>query len=239
MMTHSELLRRAMDAGLIDEYADEYAEPGYTKDSDKPILFANWNPRRNTRIEGNRYVGDDMTMPRLERIFAHYGYAIEWSDEWCTCDECGHAFRTTGDSYSWSMYGVIADGMGCVCGDCVKVDPTDYLESLENRPTACGTILGVDPEAHGYRKVNDDDESFENGFYGGQDADPRKIYHALRKAGAERVLFYLDGVGQFDLAFSVYVAEDEYEQVRDVLTAQNVRADIDPAEALRRALQGA
>ncbi len=66
-------------------YAREYAEPGYTQPA-KGIVFANWN-----------------TLPcNLDRILERAGYAVEWSDEWATCDDCGKAIRTQPDSYQWS-----------------------------------------------------------------------------------------------------------------------------------------
>lgn len=221
MMTHRELLSRALDAGLITNIADDYAEPGYTKDSeDLPILFANWNPRGNTRFENGRYISDDMTMPRLRHIFSHYGYAIEWDDVWLICEECGKAFRCSGDSYSWTMYGA-ADESGCYCGDCIKADAEDYLQSLENDPRRCVGISGIDPADYGYVKLNE--ESYEHGLYGGQRDDPKIIAKLLRDAGVHRFLFMLDSVRQFDLDFSCYVHKDEYDAAQGVLGERNVQ----------------
>jgi hypothetical protein len=66
-------------------YASAYAEPGYTQPA-KGILFANWNH-----------------LPKgIDTVLERYGYAVEWSDEWATCDDCGKAVRTQPDSYSWT-----------------------------------------------------------------------------------------------------------------------------------------
>lgn len=236
MITHHELVRRALDAGLIDMCCDDYAEPGYRKErEDLPILFANWNPQGNTCFEGVEYIGDNMTMPRLESIFEHYGYTIEWSDEWTECEQCQRAFRMLGDSYSWSMYGYVGDH-ATICGDCIKLDPYDYLGSLENNPRKCATIDGLDPADHGYVKLNDD--SYENGLYGGQMDDPRAIALALRAAGVTRFLFALDSVAQFGLDFSCYVHEEQIDAAQGVLNIANTKADRDPAEVLRDKLAG-
>ena len=78
-------------------YAPDYAEPGYSGSEPHPrgILFANWSvfPR-----------GFDRTLERA-------GYAVEWSDEWTTCEDCQKAFRTSPDSYVW-------EPAGLYCEDC-------------------------------------------------------------------------------------------------------------------------
>lgn len=67
----------------------KYAEPGYGPAPKNGILFANWN------------VFPEAVSDWLEAE----GYALEWSDEWSTCDDCGSAFRTCADSYAWSPAG--------------------------------------------------------------------------------------------------------------------------------------
>lgn len=66
-------------------FADGYAEPGYTDPPKRGVLLANWN-----------------SLPKnLDRILERAGYAIEWSDEWTTCDDCNKAVRTQPDGYDW------------------------------------------------------------------------------------------------------------------------------------------
>ena len=65
-------------------YATGYVECGYDEPA-KGVLFANWN-----------------VFPRnLDRILERAGYAVEWSDEWSTCEDCNKALRTSPGSYSW------------------------------------------------------------------------------------------------------------------------------------------
>lgn len=93
-------LRRAVK-NEIDNlgYATEYAERGYVNPK-KGILFANWN-----------------VFPKdFDRLLERAGYAVEWSDEWTTCEECNSAFRTSANSYDWEP-----SGDGETCNDC-KLD---------------------------------------------------------------------------------------------------------------------
>jgi hypothetical protein len=82
-------------------FASKYAEPGYTQPA-KGILFANWN-----------------CFPRnFDTILEKLGYAVEWSDEWFTCD-CGTAVRTSADSYIWEPGYKEVNGE-IMCLECAK-----------------------------------------------------------------------------------------------------------------------
>lgn len=85
-------------------FSPAYAELGYTQPR-KGILFANWN-----KFPTN-----------IDRLLERAGYAIEWSDEWTTCEDCNKAFRTQPDSYCWEPAGVIGDGT-CLCNQCIKAN---------------------------------------------------------------------------------------------------------------------
>lgn len=64
-------------------YAATYAEPGYAQPA-RGVLFANWN-----RLPRN-----------IDRTLERAGYAVEWSDEWTTCEDCGAAYRTEPDCWT-------------------------------------------------------------------------------------------------------------------------------------------
>ncbi len=90
--------------GEIDNmgFAVDYAEPGRDKPK-RGILFANWN-----------------CFPRgFDTILEKAGYAVEWSDEWCTCPECGKAFRLSADSFIWEPAFKAVRG-NVLCLDCAK-----------------------------------------------------------------------------------------------------------------------
>ena len=82
------------DRGHISGETREYAEPGYSA-PEKPgslILFGNWNHCAHFRT-GKHYADLAVLLRR--------GHAMEWEDEWSTCNDCGKAFRTQSDSYGW------------------------------------------------------------------------------------------------------------------------------------------
>jgi hypothetical protein len=159
-------------------YAEGYAEPGYT-DPNKCVLFANWN-----------------YFPRgIDSILENYGYAIEWSDEWSTCDGCNKAVRTSPDSYGWQPSYAIVNDCEILCADCLADNPTTALN-----------MHAIAPAKWGYKMLQD---SFENGLHPGQTDDPKRIYKLLTDAGHSRILFRIDSVGQFDMQFSVWEHTEE------------------------------
>jgi len=167
--------------------ARSYAEPGYT-DPEKLILFANWN-----------------YFPRgIDSLLESYGYEIEWSDEWTTCDGCNRAMRTNPDCWSWQP-SFADDEHGTLCLDCLRRDPSDYLASLEDNPDTALTVE-IDPAQHGYVKIESD---FESGFHPGMTDNPRAIYERL-SAQFSRILFKIDTREQFTTKFSVWRYNDRH-----------------------------
>jgi len=217
---------------------DGYAEPGYGGLDPEGAIVAlgDWNNITRWDPESRQSVMLDSTPSRVGNLLEKAGVELEWSDEWTECAECGRAVRTQADSYSWTRSYVESDE-GPVCEDCTLADPVDYLESLEGESNKAIT-LDVDPEEHGYVRIP---ERFENGLYGGQSADPRKIAQALEDVGCYRFIFRIDSVGQFDMRFSVYIHEDEMETLgaNPEGTASYLAEEgngVDPAEQMKRAL---
>lgn len=166
------------------QYASDYAEPGYDAPR-KGILFANWN-----------------VFPSwIDDVLERAGYAIEWIDEWMVC-ECGKAFRTSPNSYSWTMQGAWIDECTLLCAECIRQDPAEYLESLEDETDKAVTIDDIDPGDYGYVRYNDD--AYENGWHSGQNDNPRSIYKEMIDKGYDHILFTIDGVGQFDTIFTAW-----------------------------------
>lgn len=201
-----------------------YAEPGYG-DEHSVIAFGDWN-----EVEDRKTKTTDKIMERVARLLEKAGTEVEWSDEWTTCEACQKAVRTQPDSYSWQpSYVQDDDYSGPVCEDCVLANQEAYLESLEGDASRAITI-NVDPEDHGYVRVQEDD--FESGFHGGQDDDPKKIAKSLRARGVKRFLFKITETSQFYRKFMAYVREDEAKKVKKPLTREEV-AGKDPAEGLK------
>ena len=97
-------------------YAEGYAEPGYEQ-PEQGVLFANWN----------------VFPSRLDTTLEKAGYAVEWSDEWETCEHCNKAVRTSPDSFCWRpAYSVSAMQQGAVvCLDCRGGEDIEADAALE------------------------------------------------------------------------------------------------------------
>ena len=199
-------------------FAPHYSEPGYDQQDPKlPILFSNWN-------------GDVMSL--FGKFALEVGCEIEWSDEWLHCGECEGAFRKSPDSYGWTMYGVWEPTFSATCGDCIKADPSDYLEAIRNKEDHAVTF-DLDLTEHGYVKVGD----FEYGVQGGQKSSPSAIAELMRNSEVSDFLFSVSSQGQFSMKFSLYVAEAFGGVALEAVSTGNTDYDVDPARELERGLK--
>ena len=224
MYTARQVIHNALGEGLIDQYAHDYAEPGYSLGEGKiGILFADWNDPSHW----GQSVITSKIMSRLVRVAERAGFEIEWCDEWSTCKECGKAYRITADSYCWKP----SHDTNGICIECI--DPVDYLHNLENNPTTCNTLDHINPLDHDYILAKED---MANGWYGGQNDDPKVVAKSLRSLGITRFLFSLTDIGQFDSHFSVYVHIDEAGLLGD--QEPDSKLPYDPAIEMGKALRG-
>ena len=178
-------VRKLLQAPVMEDanICNGCCEPGY---DDKPVILANWND-----IPG-----------KIFDILEDNNYACEWSDEWIVCDECNKAFRTSPDSYGWSMFGDIFDGYA-LCGDCI--DYEEYYQTKENNPRIAisNSIMRSHPLTdYGYTLTEGD---YKNGLHPGMNADPKNILAALLNDNPDgRFIFVIDENSQFYITFSVY-----------------------------------
>lgn len=226
--------------GYLEEirFYEGYSEPGYSDPDSKCVLIGNWNAVYQYDQQTGRSETADSTLPRVARLLEKIGCELEWGDEWLSCDDCGKLVRCSPDSYSWQQsYSYYwADDCSPVCHECVKADPSDYLEWLEGHASRALT-MDIDLTQHGYVKLEGE---YENGFHPGQDVDPKVIAKSLEEMGIERFIFSLDSTEQFDIRFSVWIAKDEF----DNLTAEKMtewetlpKNGPSVSDGLRRALQ--
>jgi hypothetical protein len=206
-----------------------YAEPGYFP-IDARVYMANWN---------------DEGLDRVGTLLEHLGHRTEWSDEWEVCEVCRRAVRVQPDSYSWLPSYTRLEG-DTHCLDCVLGSEelsTEWLSDVQGEVSRAliyhdERVLDL-LESEGFVKVNED-AAFENGLHGGQDDDPSAIARTLQGAGVLGYIFLIEGVGQFDRDFSVYVPASDLDDARRALAAPRAsKAAVDPAEALKRGLQQA
>lgn len=171
--------------GSLDEidWAEAYAEPGYDTPKNG-ILLANWN-RFPTDID-----------QKLERA----GYAVEWFDEWCRCDDCSRIVRQSPDSYGWRQSYKFIHDCEIFCKDCLLKDLDAYEDMLLNRVETADTF-DVDWEKRGFTRFNSD--HYESGFHRGQDDKPKEIIKKIPKG--YDFLFAIPLVGQFDISFDCWI----------------------------------
>lgn len=209
------------DGDIVTDVCVGYAEPGYGSD-ESVVVFGNWNDKRpsfgwNVKDQsGDRFpsvpnVQKYHTIPsRLARVLEAAGAQVEWSDEWVRCGDCYRAFRTSGDSYSWKMYGAyVEDAADYICADCLRKDPESLLEDLINNPSKCSTFLsGPELVALGFTQENG---AYENGWHEGQDDDPKAILARILKSAPEgtEVVFILAEQSQFYIRFNAYIRTPE------------------------------
>ena len=188
----------------MTDYAGAYGEPGYRlPDGKTPLVVLGSYWCRCDKF------GDD----RLHDIARHYPHAferleangveLEWLDEWMVDYESDKAYRTEPDSYSWKPSVVLSD-------DGEWLTPDDDIETwigyVANEPTRClpdNIYSASDLEEVGFDRWNG---TFESGWHPGQTADPTAISDEIRAAHDSDldIVFVLDNVGQFDIAFSAY-----------------------------------
>lgn len=214
-------------------YCKGYSEPGY--DSEAVIVLGNFNTitRYDTMTRENVLIDDapKTCADALEKA----GADLQWEDEWIECARCGKLVRCESNGHGWRQAWAHI-GYDAVCHRCIcksKKSRMEYLDSVENVPTTAITIEGIDLEKHGYVLLQDD---LENGWYGGQAADPNVIAESLRKAKVFRFLFTLDRTSMFDLEFSVWVHKSEIKRAREVYLKTD---GADPAIALKEGLKNA
>ncbi len=217
----------------MDTHAD-YAEAGYCLGEGQiGIVTGNWNSV--TEWTDGKPVVVDGTPGLLGHLFEALGFELEWSDEWTTCESCYRIFRYKPDSCGWQPSYFDFGCGGLFCLDCV--DPESMLEDIEGDPgRALNLAKPIDPEDHGYVLV---EAGFEHGLHYGQDADPKVIAESLKKMGVTRFVFMVDGVGQFDVDFSLYVHESEADKISDEAWESAKKNGPSVAAGMERALQNA
>lgn len=214
-----ELGERWGDGYIVTDVIVGYAEPGYgslSLEGDEIVVLGDWNNKRwiNSTLIGPQIpLTDEESLPsRLADMLSEIdGVEIEWLDEWCSCSECNRAVRSQPNSYSWQPYYAMLNECEPVCADCLLKDVEgsitagDWINNSSNALTWIdGDKLAETTDFVKWEPGNEHD--YANGWYEGQDDDPRKILEGIldRHPSAE-VVFVIDGVGQFDCHFSAYV----------------------------------
>lgn len=173
------------------EYAEDYGEPGYTKEHpDAPIYFADWNKMPKHLMRG------------LERRIN-----IEWSDEWITTySDKTLAYRTQPDCWSWKPSFVCNDWTNCEVIGRIEMEESESLqkayieECLLDDPKVCD-MFDLDYSKFGFEQINGD---FENGWYGRRDSPAEVLAYWQEKLPEYEFIFGSLCSGQFSVEFNLY-----------------------------------
>lgn len=161
-------------------------------------------------------------------------FDVDWgfSDESCLCGDCRRHLRTSPDSYSW-VAPTFLDGLGHICDDCVGSGNYDgeILEEYKNEQKALPQAF---IKLKTLSQVNKD--SLENGWYGGQLDTPEPIIKAFNAANID--VWFEVFPSQFMLKFDVYVKDEDLERAEALLADTDTTLPYDPAEVIKRQLEG-
>lgn len=174
-----DILRDFYERGSI-EYAD----------NDEFLIVDSW--------ETVKELEDELGKP-LDKIF-NLGWGF--SDEFYACDNCKHLIDLE-PTMGAKQYYVDEKAGEILCDDCVRKDPSDYLQHLYNNSKSANTILDdVQLKDLGFELIND--RAYENGFYGIED-DPDAILKELLNDDPEGTyIFSITGANPFSTNFTVW-----------------------------------
>jgi hypothetical protein len=154
---------------------------------------------------------------------------VVFSDEYSKCVECDKILRTSPDSYSWTAP-LYIEAEGYCCEDCAYKYNDYVLEQYSNTNKSIPDSISIDDL--GLVKVNN--ESFQNGLYGGQCDTPQPIIETLNNVGID--VWFKVYPRQFDCDFDVYVRSEDLDQAIIELSGTDTKGS-DPAKNLEKALK--
>ena len=176
--------RSLLEDCKIQDYADEYGEPGYQNEG-KVILLGNWNNF------------DKYTLDLLEEF-----YELEWEDEWIVI--CDKAYRNSPDCYDWKPSFYMSEHGEYYTEEDMDRDTVIELFGITSHyRTAKAIPFDLDLHELGFTMVNED--SFESGWYGTND-DPQKIIDKLFEDGSnnDKVYVFTYSSEQFRVNFDLW-----------------------------------
>lgn len=183
--------RKEIDFGEVQEF-DAYADT-------EEIVLANWNDLPD----------------KLPDYIEDLGIEIGWNDAYTSC-ECGKFIQIQPDSYSWSPNFLVVNDYKFICRECIESDITLITDSeyqdnhfINNDNIALPYWIVELIEKEGFILYED---SFESGFFPGQNDTPEKVIEALNiDIDLYERLWVIDGRGQFDINFSLYLRKKNNE----------------------------
>lgn len=207
---------------LYDE-GNVYFDLAKDKDGDDFLIVDGWEDVRKIQkaLKPDFEPKDEYDTSVLDELFDN-GYQWGFRDEYSTCDRCGKVIRTEADSYSWVPdFFVDYDNGEIICGDCVRENPKEYLETLYNNPEKANTILSAqDLIDNGFEKIDGD---YEDGWYDKHDSPEEILNKALEAHPNGVFIFHISGQGQFATQFELWGADLDLDESKkkDIKEGEN------------------
>jgi hypothetical protein len=224
-----EILESLYDNGELDFFYG-YA-PG-SGDSDAIVFSANWNTETQYNSETGETILIDNSMARLGELLEKLPKVdLPWSDTTSHCDGCMKAISSNPTHWGWTPAYAVLDG-SIMCQGCLQEDPVELFEFiLRNADTALSPSLNINPSEHGYTQLP---INYESGMYPYQNDDPGTVGTNLQQIGIERYFFAIEGTGQFDVDWVVWLENDELLEWLEEAIEEN---DLDLDLTLESAIQ--
>jgi hypothetical protein len=170
------------DGCIIFDFADDYGEPGYTKEGDKSILFGDWN-----------------SLPcEIVDLMSKVGYTVEWIDEWFVYYDKSLAYRAEPDSWGWEPSYFVEHSEFLP----IEYFEEEYVESVMNR-TDKAVNSRINLQEYGF--VDFGDTCHENGWYGTVEDPADVLDKAMKEVKFDDYIFQICSVEQFRVNFRLMI----------------------------------
>ena len=192
-----EYLERVRDIVPVMIEAIEWVEPGYSFEVDTTdlpglIVATNWWNLEDL----NREYCEKYDIERADTLMNVMAIECVFDDEYGECNLCGRVFRTSPDCYGWKKYYFEFHTGERWCAECCEEHAEEYINAIINERYDCL----LDPYDFGFVML---DDRYANGWYHGDDDDPRLQVSLLNENGLD-VLFKLHP-SQFTIDYDIYV----------------------------------
>jgi len=132
-----------------------------------------------------------------------YDVNFFYNDSCVICDGCGKIIST--ETYDKPDYYIDYEYCSVSCRDCVKKDPENYLDYLNNNTDSANVLLTEkEMNENGYYLL---ETGYENGLYEGMNDSPKTIFERLEKTYSD-IIFSISSLNPFMLSFDVYIKNE-------------------------------
>lgn len=163
--------------------------------TDKVVFVADWNIKELEWVESI-----------ISSYESFYQVCTAFDDEIIICQNCGKACYAIPGYYGDPLSFIWACEDCLLCRDCfIEEDNLDYF--VDNASIALPEWAKPMLTDNNFSLLQCD---YESGFHNGQDDDPKEILIKAQNAFPKKeFIFIIDGSGQFDINFSIYMRENK------------------------------